>query len=423
MMVVVDDRRVSSQLKKNTPNVMIDPTPIHEARNEPRFSLRKPISYCYGGRRFLTLTLDLGLGGTKVETSHCLPEHEELDIQLDLETDCIWPKGRTVYSKPLHERVYISGVQFINISEQERTLLKNYLDMMKYRSRLSMPFFEMERGTGASPFFVTELGQIREEVTKTSEDVERRSAERMALIERANRELEIFSSGVCHDLRTPLLVIEGFSRRLLKKYSDYLDVRGQQLINLILKEITEMGKLTEDLLTFCRSGPQQVKSSEIDMNELVKGVLRELTGTHPRQIVITIGDLPSALGDREMIRRIFFNLISNALKFTKGREVPVIEMGGRGEETENVYYVKDNGVGFDTRFADRLFYPFQRLHSREEFEGTGIGLAIVQRMVRKHGGRVWAEGRVNEGATLYFTLPKGKPGRNVGTPRSPASEL
>ncbi len=362
----------------------------------------------------MTLTLDLGLGGAKIETFHRLPEQEELDIQLDLGADCIRPRGRAVYSKPLYERMHVSGIQFIEISDQERTVLRNFLDLTSYGSRTSMPFFKMERGLEASPSFLAELGKTREEVTGTKEDLERHSAEQMALIERANRELEMVSSGVCHDLRTPVLVIEAFSRRLLEKYSTYLDVRGQQLINLLLKETTKMGKLTEDLLTFCRSGHQQVKSSEIDMNELAQDVLCELIAIHPRRIVINNRDLPSARGDREMVRRIFYNLLSNALKFTKDREVTVIEVGGRVEETENVYYVKDNGVGFDMRFADRLVYPFERLHSREEFEGTGIGLAVVRRMVRKHGGRVWAEGKVNQGATVYFTLPKVKQGLEHG---------
>jgi signal transduction histidine kinase len=356
----------------------------------------------------LTLSLNLGLGGAKIETFHYLPEHEELDLHLDFGTNCIWPKGQTVYSKPLFERHYVSGVQFIKISEQERMILKNYLDTMRYPAKPVMSFLGkgMEPWTFPSPS--AESGQVEQEPAEMKEALEHRAVERIAKLEAANRELEAFSYSVFHDLRTPLLAIEGFSRRLLGKYSTDLDGKGQQLINLILKEIAKMGKLTEDLLTFCRFGRQPVHASEIDMIELVKAVLQEVTAIYPRRVVLNVVNLPTAHGDREMVHRIFFNLLSNALKFTRNKEPAVVEIGGTAEETENVYYVKDNGVGFEMQFADRLFLPFQRLHSREEFEGTGIGLAIVQRIVRHHGGRVWAEGRVHEGATFYFTLPKGR---------------
>jgi len=388
---------------------MLEPGSFQEARTDPRFSVRKPITYYYGGKRLLTLTLNLGLGGTKVETFHYLPEHEELDLHLDLETNGIWPKGRTVYCQQLFEGHYASGIQFIKISEQERITLRDYLGSKSYPSEPPMSFLGNGTITQTFPFPPAQPGEIREEIPEINDGLERRTVERIAKLERTIRELEAFSYSICHDLHSPLLAIEGLSRRLLERYSTDLDAKGKQLINLIHKEIARMEKLTEDLLTFYRSGRQQMQATEIDMAALVEGVLQELTVIHPRRMVLNVKDLPPARGDREMVNRLFFNLLSNAFKFTRDKETAVIEIGGRVEEAENLYYVKDNGAGFEMQYADRLFSPFQRLHSREEFEGTGIGLAIVQGIVRQHGGRVWAEGRVQEGATFYFTLPKGKP--------------
>jgi two-component system sensor kinase len=387
---------------------MLEAGSFQEARTDPRFSVRKPITYVHGGKRSLALTLNLGLGGTKIETSHRLPEHEELDLHLDLETNGIWPKGRTVYSQQLFEAHYASGIQFVKISEQERTILRDYLGTISYHSRPPMSFLGNGKETQTLPFPPVEPGEILEEIPEINQGLERRTVERIEKLERTIRELEAFSYSIFHDLHSPLLAIEGFSRRLLEKYSTDLDAKGRQLVNFIHKEIARMEKLTEDILTFYRSERQQMQVSEIDMAELVQGIIQALTTIHPRRIVLHVKDLPPARGDREMITRLLFNLLSNAFKFTRDKETAVIEIGGRVEEAENLYYVKDNGVGFEMQYADRLFSPFQRLHSREEFEGTGIGLAIVQGIVRQHGGRVWAEGEVREGATFYFTLPRRK---------------
>jgi len=387
---------------------MLEPESFQEARTDPRFFVRRPITYSHGGKRLLTLTLNLGLGGTRVETFQYLPEHEDIDLHLDLETNGIRLKGRTVYSQQLFEGHYASGIQFIKISEQERIILRDYLDPISHQSKPPMSFFGSGTNAQALPFPLVEPGEIREEIQEIDEGSERGTVERIAKLERTIRELQAFSYSIFHDLHSPLLAIEGLSRRLLERYSTDLDAKGQQLINLIHKDIIKMEKLTEDLLTFYRSGHQPIQISEIDIAELVQGVVQELKAIHPRQIILDVKDLPHARGDREMITRLFFNLLSNAFKFTRDKETAIIEICGRVEEVENLYYVKDNGVGFEMQYANRLFSPFQRLHSREEFEGTGIGLAIVQGIVRQHGGRVWAEGRVQEGATFYFTLPKGK---------------
>ena len=167
-----------------------------------------------------------------------------------------------------------------------------------------------------------------------------------------------------------------------------------------------MGQLIEALLAFSRLGRQQIELTEIAMGELAKAVFDELKANTPQQMMqFKINTLPAARGDRSMIRQVFANLLSNAIKFTRRKENAIIEVNGWVEANENLYYVKDNGVGFDMQYVNKLFGVFQRLHSVEEFEGTGVGLAIVERIIRRHGGRVWAEGKVNGGATFYFTIP------------------
>ncbi len=390
------------------PNVMSEAAPFQEARSDPRFSVRKPITYSHGGKQLLTLTVNLGLGGTRIETFQYLPEHEDFDLHLDLETNAIWPKGRIVYSQQLFKGHYASGIQFIKISGEERGILRDYLDGISDHLKPPMPFCENGTSSKAFPSPPVIPGGVQEEIPQISRGLEQRSIERVAKLERTIRNLESFSYSIFHDLHSPLLAIRGLSRRLLERYSAHLDAKGQQLIKLIHKEITRMEKLTEDLLTFYRSERQQMQVSEIDIAELVEGITQELVVAHPGRVILNVKDLPPARGDREMITRVFFNLLSNAFKFTRDKEPAVIEIAGRVGEIENLYYVKDNGVGFEMQYANRLFSPFQTLHNRAEFEGTGVGLATVRAIVRQHGGRVWAEGRVQEGATFYFTLPKGK---------------
>jgi light-regulated signal transduction histidine kinase (bacteriophytochrome) len=168
-----------------------------------------------------------------------------------------------------------------------------------------------------------------------------------------------------------------------------------------------MGQLIDDLLSFSRLGRQDIRLSQIDMSELARAVFEELklNNTHERTLQLNINTLPHAQGDMTMIHQVFVNLLSNAIKFTKQKEGAIIEVDGRIEENQNIYYVKDNGAGFNMQYANKLFGVFQRLHTQDEFEETGVGLALVQRIIHRHGGRVWAEGKVDEGATFYFTLP------------------
>ncbi|MDD5300126.1 MAG: ATP-binding protein [Gallionella sp.] len=246
------------------------------------------------------------------------------------------------------------------------------------------------------------LAKSEAEVNNLNKELGRHVAE----IEAANKELEAFSYSVSHDLRAPLRAIDGFSRSLLDDHADKLDDEGKRLLNVVCSSAQKMGQLIEDLLVYSRAGRQEVSTSEVDMENLARVALDDLQwATAGRDLFVEIKPLPPAHGDLSMLRQVWFNLISNAIKFTRPKSPAQIEVGGTAGETELVYYVKDNGVGFNMQYVDKLFGVFQRLHRADEFEGSGIGLASVKRIITRHGGRVWAEGKINEGATIYFALP------------------
>ena len=239
------------------------------------------------------------------------------------------------------------------------------------------------------------LNEMNENLKKESEK-----------LEDANKELEAFAYSVSHDLRVPLRAIDGFSRIVLEDYEDKLDDEGKRLLNVVRENTGKMGQLIDDILLLSRAGRQEMRISPIDMESLVKNIFEELKPSiGDRDVRLEINSLPPAYGDRTLINQVFTNLISNSIKFTRIREKAIIEVGSEEGKDENVYYVKDNGAGFDMKYIHKLFGLFQRLHGADEFEGTGVGLSIVQRIIRRHGGCVWAEGEIDKGAIIYFTLP------------------
>lgn len=255
-----------------------------------------------------------------------------------------------------------------------------------------------------------EIGQLGTEFNQMAASLSEKEAkirQHAAQLEAANKELEAFSYSVSHDLRAPLRAIDGFSRVLLEDYIDKLDDDGKRYLNIIGSNTKKMGQLIDDLLLFSRLGRQEIRRSDINMEKLAKTVFEELKLAVPeRKVQNIINTLFPAQGDQAMIRQVLVNLLSNSIKFTRPKETAVIEVDGRSEGDENIYAIKDNGVGFDMKYVNKLFGVFQRLHTSEEFEGTGVGLAIVQRIIHRHLGRVWAEGKVGEGATFYFSLPR-----------------
>jgi two-component system sensor histidine kinase/response regulator len=240
------------------------------------------------------------------------------------------------------------------------------------------------------------------ELARATEVMRRQAAE----LEVANRDLESFSYSVSHDLRAPLRAIDGYSNILRESCGDKLGDEDIRVLGKILESTRRMGTLIEDLLAFSQLGRRPISATEIDMDALAREALDELSAPGQQVPNCVLKPLPVGWGDRSLIRQVWLNLLSNAIKFTGARDVPAIELGGSGEDARNVYYVKDNGAGFDMRYYAKLFGVFQRLHSAREFPGTGVGLAIVQRVVVRHGGRVWAEGKPGEGAAFYFALPK-----------------
>jgi len=292
------------------------------------------------------------------------------------------------------QRVALSGeplsdysLSFVFDNGAVRFLIGNVVPLWDYRSEL----------TGAIGAFIDVT-----EYARATEALKEKTAELKA----ANEELESFSYSVSHDLRAPLRAIDGFSRIMEQRYADKLETDGLHRLKVIRANVQKMGQLIDNLLSFSRMGRAAVNKVEVNIQDLVQKILHEIRNDNlDRQPVIKIYDLLPVSGDSALLSHVLTNLLSNAVKFSKHLSPAVIEVSCHRDDNEVVFCVKDNGVGFDMQYADKLFGVFQRLHTAEEFEGTGIGLAIVKRIIHRHGGRVWAESVPNEGASFYFTLP------------------
>jgi PAS domain S-box-containing protein len=264
------------------------------------------------------------------------------------------------------------------------------------------------QGVFAAARDVTDRKRAEEALRRAHDELEMRVVERTAELTAANKELEAFSYSVSHDLRAPLRAIDGFSRILSADHSNQLNAEARELLQIVRDNTQQMGRLIDDLLTFSRLSRQPLRRETVDLAGLFREAFDDLRMVeNERHVEVTVAAIPACSGDRVLLRQVVANLASNALKFTRTRDPARIEVGSRADEGDTAYFVRDNGVGFDMRYAHKLFGVFQRLHRMEEFEGTGVGLAIVQRIVHRHGGRVWADATLDAGATFSFTLGGG----------------
>ncbi len=257
------------------------------------------------------------------------------------------------------------------------------------------------------PDYVRQLQSSEERYRRLSAELEARVAQRTAELEAANKELEAFSYSVSHDLRAPLRHIEGFVEILLDTKAPALDEESRSHLQTIAGSARQMGRLIDNLLTFSRTGRAELRKTTISLTDLVQAAIRDLRHEAAgRDIKWVLADLPEVHADPALLHQVMLNLLSNALKYTRPRSHPRVEVSCQSKPAEHIVCVRDNGVGFDMRYAHKLFGVFQRLHRAADFEGTGIGLANVRRIIHRHGGRTWAEGQIERGATLYFSLPR-----------------
>lgn len=252
---------------------------------------------------------------------------------------------------------------------------------------------------------------------KEKAELEEHLRERTTELEVANKELESFSYSVSHDLRAPLRAVAGYSSMVLRQYSSQIPADAQRLLNQVNASAQRMGQLIDGLLHFSRLGRAPLSKRPVNVSLMVRDVLAELQADQgDRQIQLEVMELPGCVGDPLLLKQVFLNLLSNAFKFTRKKPEAQIKVGCRRENAENVYFVQDNGAGFDMTYAEKLFGVFQRLHHLDDFDGTGVGLSIVHRIIQRHGGRIWVDARVEQGATFYFTLEE--TGKNEPEPNN-----
>jgi PAS domain S-box-containing protein len=310
-------------------------------------------------------------------TRSLLPKHRVLE-----EYHQIMETGKPWYTEEImrSDEKIVSALQVHAFQTSPRTMVASFLD-------------------------ITERAIAENEVKELNAELSRRVEERTAELAAANKELESFAYTVSHDLRAPLRTMDGFSQALTEDYPEQLDDTGKDYLRRIRAAATRMGGLIEDILQLSRVTRADMDRTSVDLSLVATEVIHDLeSGSTNRNINVRIAETPSARCDRRLLKLALRNLLENAWKFTRDIENATIEFGSEVHDDKTVFYVRDNGAGFDMRYQEKLFKPFQRLHSEEEFEGSGIGLATVQRIISRHGGNLWARGAINEGSTFYFTI-------------------
>ena len=331
---------------------------------------------------------------------------------------------RNLHEVQMSMQVFFGGQKHIITSDRAQILnmlLSTYeaavqrnRELEQMRDELRMLNEDLERKvherTASLESEIVERERAERTVRDLNATLEARVTERTAELATANNELESFSYSVSHDLRAPLRAVAGYSQLLVNRCASALPEEGRRLLDSVIHSAGRMSQLIDDLLRFSRLSRQPLSAETVPLTALVNEIisdLREQAGDRP--IEFHVSNLPDCRGDTSLLRQVFTNLLSNAVKFTRTKDPAIIEAGFLQGADEAVYFVRDNGAGFDMRYAEKLFGVFQRLHTTEEFEGTGIGLSIVHRIIQRHGGRTWAEAKVGEGATFYFTLPLASP--------------
>ena len=299
----------------------------------------------------------------------------------------------------LRERLLDAGVE---------TMRKSYYPSLQAQLRhLREKERYLQEKSQALERMVEELERAKREIAALNQDLEQRVNLRTKELELANQELEAFTSMASHDLRAPLRHVLSFAELLQRSSADVLKEPAKTYLCQIHERVLHMQSLLGDLLAFSKAGRAELHRAPVDLGKLINDILGELqVDTAQRQIAWEVEQLPIVQGDRNLLHQVLFNLVSNALKYTRSKTETRIHIGSQDRGFAHIILVRDNGVGFDPLQVDKLFQPFHRLHSEEEFPGTGMGLAIVARIISRHGGRVWAEAKLGEGAAFYFTLPK-----------------
>ena len=316
-------------------------------------------------------------------------------------------RGRETFSKAKAQAPTVPIIVLTGLGDEALALKMVQEGAQDYVTKIDLKGSVLSRAIR----YAIEREKSEQQIRRFNEELEDRVQERTAELKAINEELEAFSASVSHDLRGPLHVISGYSVMLEETYGRILDPEGRKYLQRIHGSVQQMANIIEDLLKLSRLGRQQLKLQTTNLNEIIGPILADCESeVKARKIEWRIGDLPEVECDHGLIKQVFTNLISNAIKYTRLRETAVIEIGKTEMDRDCVITVRDNGAGFDMKHADKLFGAFQRLHLQSEFEGTGIGLATVRRIIQRHGGRIWAEGEVEKGAAFHFTLGSRKAG-------------